>query len=119
MILKMKTIFDRYTIYDFSDDAIILELCKKIRKLRRSCCISQTELARKSGVSIASIKRIEAGTVTDFNICTLIKILRACGMLEGMAELIPDVPESPFLTNQKTGKVRKNCRSSYKTAASL
>ena len=42
MILKMKTIFDRYTIYDFSDDAIILELCKKIRKLRRSCCISQT-----------------------------------------------------------------------------
>ena len=115
----MKTIFDRYTIYDFSDEGIILELCQKIRMLRRSCCISQTDLARNSGVSIASIKRIEAGTVTDFNICTLIKILRACGMLEGMAELIQDVPESPFLTNQKTGKVRKNCRSSYKTAASL
>ena len=115
----MKTIFDRYTIYDFSDEAIILELCKKIRKLRRSCCISQTELAQNSGVSIASVKRIEAGTVTDLNICTLIKILRACGKLEGMAELIPDVPDSPFLIDQKTGKVRKNCRSSYKTAASL
>ena len=115
----MKNILDRYTIYDFSDEAIILELCKKIRKLRRSCCISQTELAQKSGVSIASIKRIEAGTVTDLNICTLIKILRACGKLEGMAELIPDVPDSPFLIDQKTGKVRKNCRSSYKTAASL
>ena len=115
----MKTVFDRYTIYDFSDEAIILELCEKVRKLRRSCCISQTELAQKSGVSIASIKRIEAGTVTDLNICTLIKILRACGKLEGMAELIPDVPDSPFLIDQKTGKVRKNCRSSYKTAASL
>ena len=115
----MKTIFDRYTIYDFSDEAIILELCEKVRKFRRSCCISQTELAQNSGVSIASVKRIEAGTVTDLNICTLIKILRACGKLEGMAELIPDVPESPFLIDQKTGKVRKNCRSSYKTAASL
>ena len=115
----MKAIFDRYTIYDFSDEAIILELCQKIRKLRRSCCISQTDLARKSGVSIASVKRIEAGTVADLNLCTLIKILRACGKLEGMAELIPDVPASPFLTNQKTGKVRKNCRSSYKTATSL
>ena len=115
----MKTIFDRYTIYDFSDEAIILELCQKIRKLRRSCCISQTDLARKSGVSIASIKRIEAGTVTDLNISTLIKILRACGKLDGMAELIPEVPESTFLIDQKTGKVRKNCRSSYKTAASL
>ena len=70
MILKMKTVFDRYTIYDFSDEAIILELCEKVRKLRRSCCISQTELALKSGVSIASIKRIEAGTVKDLNICT-------------------------------------------------
>ena len=116
---KMKTIFDRYTIYDFSEEAIILELCEKIRKLRRSCCISQTELAQKSGVSIASIKRIETGSVTDLNICTLIKILRACGKLEGMAELIPDVPDSPFLIAQKTGKIRKNCRSSYKTSASL
>ena len=115
----MKTTLDRYTIYDFSDEAIILELCEKVRKLRRSCCISQTELAQNSGVSIASIKRIEAGTVTDLNLCTLIKILRACGKLEGMAELIPDVPDSPFLIDQKTGKARKNCRSSYKTAASL
>ena len=87
----MKAIFDRYTIYDFSDEAIIIELCEKIRKLRRSCCISQTVLAQKSGVSIASINRIEAGTVSDLNICTLVKILRACGKLEGMAELIPDV----------------------------
>ena len=115
----MKKVFDRYTIYDFSDEAIILVLCEKIRKLRRSCCISQTELAQKSGVSIASIKRIEAGTVPDFNICTLVKILRACGKLEGMAELIPDVPESPFLIDPKKGKARKNCRSSYKTASSL
>ena len=115
----MKKVFDRYTIYDFSDEAIILVLCEKIRKLRRSCCISQTELAQKSGISIASIKRIEAGTVPDFNICTLIKILRACGKLEGMAELIPDVPESPFLIDPKKGKTRKNCRSSYKTASSL
>lgn len=115
----MKTVFDRYTIYDFSDEAIILELCKKIRKLRRSCCMSQTEFAQKSGVSIASIKRIEAGTVTDLNLCTLIKILRACGKLDGMAELIPDVPDSPFLIDPKTGKARKNCRSSYKTATSL
>ena len=111
--------FDRYTIYDFSDESIILEVCKKVRKLRRSGCISQTELAKESGVSIASIKRIEAGTVTDLNICTLVKILRACGKLEGIAEIIPDVPESPFLIDQKTGKTRKNCRSSYKTADSL
>ena len=115
----MKVTFDRYTIYDFSDEAIILEICGKVRNLRRSCCISQTELAKKSGVSIASIKRIETGAVSDLNVCTLIKILRACGNLEGMADLVPDVPESPFLIDQKTGKTRKYCRSSYKCISSI
>ncbi|MCQ2160447.1 MAG: helix-turn-helix transcriptional regulator [Bacteroidales bacterium] len=115
----MEVAFDRYTIYDFSDEAIILELCGKVRNLRRSCCISQTELAQKSGVSIASIKRIEAGTITDLNVGTLIKILRACGNLEGMADLVPDVPESPFLIDQKTGKTRKYCPSSYKSFTSI
>ncbi|MBQ0078211.1 MAG: helix-turn-helix transcriptional regulator [Bacteroidales bacterium] len=113
----MISTFDRYTIYDFNDEAIILEICRKVKALRRSCCVSQQEFAQKSGVSIASVKRIEAGSVTDLNICTLIKIMRACGVLEFLADLIPDVPESPFLTDSKSGTKRKHCRSNYKTSA--
>ena len=113
----MKTSFDRYTIYSFSDEAIVKEICHKVKSLRRSCCVSQQEFAERSGVSIASVKRIEAGTIADLNICTLIKIMRACGVLEGFADLVPDVPESPFLIDRKTGVKRNNCKSSFKSAA--
>lgn len=113
----MKTSLDRYTIYDFSDEAIVMEICRKMKALRRSCCVSQQEFAERSGVSIASVKRIEAGTITDLNICTLIKIMRACGVLEGFAELVPDVPESPFLIDRKTGTKRSKCKSSFKVTA--
>lgn len=113
----MKTPFDRYTIYGFSDEAIVAQICHKIKAMRRSCCVSQQEFAERSGVSIASVKRIEAGTVADLNICTLIKIMRACGVLEGFAELVPDVPESPFLIDSRTGVKRNNCKSNFKSAA--
>ena len=110
----MKVTLDRYNIYDFDDEAIVLEICHKVKSLRRSCCVSQQEFASKSGVSIATIKRIEAGSIDDINIRTLIKIMRACGVLEGFADLVPDVPESPFLTDVKSGAKKKNCKSVYK-----
>ena len=113
----MKASFDRYTIYDFSDEEIVTEICRKVKALRRSCCVSQQEFAERSGVSIASVKRIEAGTIADLNICTLIRIMRACGVLDGFADLVPDVPESPFLTNRRTGVKRNNCKSRLKSAA--
>ncbi len=113
----MKTTLDRYTIYDFSDEAIVKEICRKVKALRRSCCVSQQEFAERSGVSIASVKRIEAEAVADLNICTLIKIMRACGVLEGFAELVPDVPESPFLIDSRTGAKHSKCKSNFKTVS--
>lgn len=113
----MKVLFDRYTIYDFSDEAIVSEICRKVRTLRRSCCVTQQEFATRSGVSIASVKRIESGAMTDINVVTLIKIMRTCGVLEGFADLVPDVPESPFLIDWKSGIRKKNCKSEYKKAS--
>lgn len=117
ILFIMKAPLDRYTIYEFSDEAIVSEICRKVKALRRSCCASQQEFAARSGVSIASVKRIEAGTIADLNIGTLIKIMRACGVLEGFAELVPDVPESPFLVDRGTGAKRNRCKSIYKTAS--
>ena len=113
----MKTTLDRYTIYDFTDEAIVTDICRKVKALRRSCCVSQQEFAERCGVSIASVKRIEAGTISDLNIGTLIKIMRACGVLEGFADLVPDVPESPFLIDRRTGTKRAKCKSSFKTTS--
>lgn len=114
MILNMKQLLDEYTIYDFSDDEIISELCRKIKAVRRSCCYSQQDLSSLSGVSIASIKRIETGSVKDINVGTIIKMMRTTGMLGGFANLIPDVPESPFMDSRSGETVKKHCRRSYR-----
>lgn len=100
----MKLTFDKHLIYEFTDESIVAELCKKIKSVRLSCCLSQQEFAEKSGVSIITIKRIESCKVSDITLGTLLKIMRVSGTLEGIVDLIPDLPESPFLINEKTGK---------------
>ena len=100
----MKKLYDTYTIYEFSDECIVKEICKRVKSIRLSCCFSQQEFADKAGVSIVTIKRIESCKVSDIALSTLLKILRISGTLEGVVGLVPELPDSPFLINEKTGK---------------
>ena len=100
----MKKVFDRYMIYGFSDEDIIQELCKKLKSVRLSCCLSQHEFAEKCGLSVITIKRIESGKANDVTMGTLLKIMRVSGTLDGVVDLIPDLPASPYLINEKTGQ---------------
>lgn len=113
----MKKVFDKFLIYDFSDEEIVSELCRKIKSLRLSCCFSQQEMADTCGVSIITIKRIESGKAKDITMGTLLKIMRTSGTLEGIVDLIPDLPESPFLINERTGQKIKRFNSNRKAMA--
>ena len=93
----MFCVYDKYMIYQFSDESIITEICKRIKMIRFSCCFSQQEFADKAGVSIITIKRIESCKVNDITLSTLLKILQTSGILERVMDLVPELPESPFL----------------------
>lgn len=108
----MKRLFDGSFIYEWTDEEIISVICGRLRQLRRSCCLSQTAFAERTGVSLATVKRIESRKVTDLSLRTVIKICRAVGALEGVSDLVPERPDSPFLTSEK-GK-RKYCKEKYK-----
>ena len=59
---------------------------------------------------------IESCKVNDITLSTLLKILRASGTLEGVVDLVPELPESPFLINEKTGKRVQRFNSKRKMA---
>lgn len=103
----MKKLYDKYTIYEYSDEGIVKEICKRVKSIRLSCCFSQQEFADKAGVSIVTIKRIESCKVSDIALSTLLKILRISGTLEGVVGLVPELPDSPFLINEKQVKENK------------
>lgn len=113
----MKKAFDKSMIYNFTDDEIIMALCQKVKSIRLSCCFSQQEFADKCGISSITIKRIESGKSKDITLGTLLKIMRVSGTLDGITDLIPDLPESPYLFNDRTGQRIQRFNSKRKSQA--
>ncbi len=106
-------ILDEQTIYQATDEQILGELHDRLVRMRRSCCFSQQELADLSGVSIATIKRIETQRDKDISLTVLIRLLRTMTQMEGIGTLVPEVPESPFLA-MKDGTTARRVSSKRK-----
>ena len=51
----------------------------KLKEVRLSCHLTQEELAKKSGVSRATISGLENGTLTTTTTSTLVKLASAMG----------------------------------------
>ena len=100
-------ILDELTIYQATDEQILGELHDRLVRMRRSCCFSHQELADLSGVSIATIKRIETQRNKDISLSALIRLLRTMTQMEGIGGLIPEVPESPCLLRNDGTSVRR------------
>lgn len=55
-----------------------------------------------TAVSMTTLYKFETGTMTDMSAVTLFKLLNAIGLPLNHDNLIPDLPESPYLyTNDK------------------
>ena len=113
LILYYMKILDEQTIYQATDEQILGELHDRLVRMRRSCCFSQQELADLSGVSIATIKRIETQRDKDISLTVLIRLLRTMTQMEGIGTLVPEVPESPFLA-MKDGTTARRVSSKRK-----
>lgn len=94
-------------IYQASDAEIIKELQHRLIQMRQSCCFSQNRLSELSGVSVATIKRLETHDSKDLAMTVVIRLLRSMTMLEGISSLIPEVPESPFLRDKKGNRKQR------------
>ncbi|MGB1019147.1 MAG: helix-turn-helix domain-containing protein [Chitinophagales bacterium] len=73
-------------IYAKTDDVILQEIGNRIKETRISKKLSQKELGEAAGVQRVLVSRIENGS--NFNLATLIKLLRALSKLEDLDKLL-------------------------------
>lgn len=93
----MSGLFVKETAYSFSDEEIAQVLSARMKALRLSSCVSQSEFAHLSGVSLSTVRRVESGRLLEVSFGNLLHILRAGGMLDGLADLVEEVPIHPAL----------------------
>jgi len=88
-------------------------LCKQLESLRLSRNITQVQLAEEAGVSPRTIGRLEKGHGVSLD--TFIRVLRALGVQQNLAVLLPDPSVRPVERMGATGVERRRARPSQRS----
>ena len=90
---------------NWTDDAVLKELGHRLRRQRLNQNISQADLAKKAGVSQATLRNAESGNGSSMT--TFVRLLRALGMLDRLETLLPEPEVSPLQLLRLKGKGRE------------
>ena len=88
-----------------TDDAVLAELGERLARTRLERNLTQGALANEAGVARKVVHSMEAGT--EFKITSLIRVLRALGLLESLDRLVPEPAPSPIELLKLHGKERR------------
>jgi transcriptional regulator with XRE-family HTH domain len=88
-------------------------LCKQLESIRLSRNITQVQLAEEAGVSPRTIGRLEKGHGVSLD--TFIRVLRALGIQQNLAVLLPDPSVRPVERVGASGVERRRARPSQRS----
>ena len=97
-----------------SNEQALSELGSRIRAARIDTPLTQAELAKRAGVSLSTVAKLERGE--DVRFTSVLDVLRALGMLAAVDSLVPQALVRPS-DLARAGKPRQRARSSVKGAS--
>jgi transcriptional regulator with XRE-family HTH domain len=100
---------------DQTDLAVARELGRRVRRLRLERNVDQRALAAEAGIGRGTLQRLEEGK--PVNLVSLLRVLRALGMLEGVDRLVPEPVASPIEQLERAGRERVRARRSATDSA--
>lgn len=88
-----------------TDDAVLAELGARLARARLERNLTQQKLAQEAGVERKAVLRLEAGDPVMAT--SLIRVLRALGLLGVLDRLVPEQGPSPIELLELHGKERQ------------
>lgn len=98
--------------YEYSVPELIKLLGARFKDYRLRSNMTQKDVAEQSGVSINTITKFENGTTGSMSLGTFLLLMKAIGQIEGLDEMMPELPESAYLQNggKKAQRIRHSLR---------
>ena len=89
---------------------IVSMLGRRFKDYRIGCDLTQKEVSHQSGISVITIRKFENGKLYNITLGTFIELLRVINFMEGLDDVLPEIPISPYeLEKIRQGK-RKRVR---------
>ena len=93
--------------YEYSTPELVRLLGSRFKDYRMCCNLTQKEVAEQSGIGLTTIHKFENGTAGNLSLSTFILLLRVVGQVNTLDDLLPELPESPYLVRKEEKKAQR------------
>ena len=101
--------------YEYSIPELVKLLGNRFKDYRMRSNMTQKDVAEQAGLTVNTVHKFENGLVPNLSISTFLLLLKAIGCINGIDELLPEMPESLYLIDKKGKKAQRIRHSSTKT----
>ena len=93
--------------YEYSTPELVRLLGSRFKEYRMRCNLTQKEVAEQSGLGLTTIHKFENGTANSLSLSTFILLLRVVGQVNALDDVLPELPESPYLVRREEKKAQR------------
>ena len=93
--------------YEYSTPELVRLLGLRFKDYRMRCNLTQKEVAEQSGIGLTTIHKFENGTAGSLSLSTFILLLRVVGQVNALDDVLPELPESPYLVRREEKKAQR------------
>lgn len=94
-------------LYEYSTPELVRMLGARFKEYRMRCNLTQKEVAELSGIGITTIHKFENGTAGNLSLSTFILLLKVIGQINALDDVLPELPESPYMMRRDNRKAQR------------
>lgn len=94
-------------LYEYSTPELVRLLGTRFKDYRMRCNLTQREVAELSGIGLTTIHKFENGTAGNLSLSTFILLLKVVGQINALDDVLPKLPESPYLIRKEDKKAQR------------
>ncbi len=93
--------------FEYSTPEIVRLLGERFKEYRMRSNLTQKEVAELSGVGLTTIHKFENGSAGNLSLSTFILLLKVVGQVDALNDVLPELPESPYLMRGEEKKAQR------------
>ena len=94
-------------LYEYSTPELVRLLGARFKEYRMRCNLTQKEVAELSGIGLTTIHKFESGNAGNISLSTFILLLKVVGQINALDDVLPELPESPYLMRKNEKKAQR------------